>query len=280
MKHRVLYRWKVKPGHEDAFRDAWATGTLRIRETCKSGGAELFSGPGGLFLSLARWPSEEMRSRCLNESGVADEPWAQTMNDCIAERLPEIPLSPVRDLRKGDKEQHRVPILCTERLTLRPLALSDASALFAAFGDEATMRYWSRGPLESVSALAEYMTWNVESPGVECFAIAESENVDDALGWIILIDRDESQAELGFILRPDARGRGLAREAIAKVVAHGFETRKLRRLYADIDPDNKASIAAVKSQSFSYEGHLRATWKTHLGVRDSLIYARLCDEAR
>ncbi len=170
---------------------------------------------------------------------------------------------------------HVVPTLHTERLTLRPLRLDDSEQLFGALGDEACMRYWSRGPLENVQAAREYMKWNVEGAGVQCFAITETTKVDKALGWVALIDQQEKQVELGFILHPDAWGQGIATEAVTRVIQHAFETRSIRRIHADIDPDNAASIALIKKLGFSYEGLLRETWQTHLGVRDSAIYSRL-----
>jgi len=56
------------------------------------------------------------------------------------------------------------------------------------------------------------------------------------------------------------------------MLAHAFDTLGLRRLYADIDPDNTASIRLVEALGFQLEGRLREAWETHIGVRDSLIY--------
>ena len=165
--------------------------------------------------------------------------------------------------------------LRSERLTLRPLAFSDAAQLLPALRDEANMRYWSRGPLATVDEVREYISYNVEGKGVQSFAITETARQEAALGWVILIDRGEKKAELGYILRPDAQGRGIAREAIGCVLDHAFASRGLRRIYADIDPENQRSIDAMLALGFAYEGRLRATWETHIGVRDSVIYSLL-----
>ncbi len=93
-----------------------------------------------------------------------------------------------------------------------------------------------------------------------------------------LIDQQEKQVELGFILHPDAWGQGIATQPVTRVVQHAFETRGIRRIHADIDPDNAASIALIKKLGFAYEGLLRGTWETHLGVRDSAIYSRLASD--
>lgn len=275
MEQTVIYRWRLKPGREKDFEEAWAEGTQEIRSRCQSGGAELHCGPDGVFYSLARWPSLVARRTCFEDPHWNDAAWMATMKECTLERLPELSLEGLRDLRKSDKEMRIPPVLTTDRLTLRPLTFDDAEGVAPALCDEKNMTYWSRGPLEGVEAVREYISWNVAGAGIECWAITESARDHDALGWVILMDRDKDILELGYILRPDAQGRGLAREAVTKAISHAFHTRGVRRLYADIDPDNASSVKAMKALGFSYEGLLRGTWKTHLGVRDSVIYARL-----
>ncbi len=278
MKHTAIYSWRITAGREQEFQDAWAMGTQLIKATCGSGGAELFTGPDNVFYSLARWPSQEARAACFEKLEWAEQPWLVTLKNCIAEGLPEVALESLRDLRKPDGTYHSVPTLHTKRLTLRALGLEDSEQLFSALGDEACMRYWSRGPLENVEAAREYMKWNVEGAGVQCFAITETTKIDKALGWVALIDQQGKQVELGFILRPDAWGQGIATEAVSRAIQHAFETRGIRRIHADIDPDNAASIALIKKLGFAYEGLLRGTWETHLGVRDSAIYSRLASD--
>ncbi|MCP4446426.1 MAG: GNAT family N-acetyltransferase [Myxococcales bacterium] len=280
MDHIVMYRWRIKAGREADFEAAWSAGTNQIRGRGASGGAELFADPEGIFYSLARWPSAASQDEYFAGETSDSESWPGEMEACILERLPEIPLTRMRELLKGEKTFHTVPTLSTERLTLRPLVLDDAAQVAPALMDEDNMRYWSRGALESVEDVREYITWNVVPNGVECFAITESTAPEVALGWVILMDRGAAQIELGYILRPDAQGRGIAREAVTRAISYGFETRGVRRIYADIDPDNTRSRTAVEALGFSYEGRLRATWETHLGVRDSVIYSLLNSDPR
>jgi len=275
MDHTIVYRWRIKPGREAEFEEAWSDVTRQIRAHCGSGGAELFTDPDGVYVSHARWPSPESRDACFDNPSWLKGDASQVMNDCVLERLPEMGLTSLRDLRKGEKDAYLIPTLITERLTLRALQLTDAEAIAPALMDADNMRYWSRGPIESVDAVREYMTWNVEPCGIECFAITETANTDDALGWVILMYKGKKEAEIGYILRPDAQGRGVAREAVSRAITHAFETRDMRRISADIDPDNQRSVAAIKALGFSYEGHFRATWETHIGLRDSLMFSRL-----
>jgi [ribosomal protein S5]-alanine N-acetyltransferase len=168
-----------------------------------------------------------------------------------------------------------IPTLTTQRLVLRGLRLDDAGELHAALSDDANMRYWSCGPIATVEEVREYIRWNVEGEGVQCFAIAWAEARDVALGWVVLIDRRKDMLEIGFITTPATQGQGVAREATRCVVDYAFETRGIRRIYADVDPDNAASIKLIEWLGLRREGHLRGTWETHIGVRDSLIYGLL-----
>jgi [ribosomal protein S5]-alanine N-acetyltransferase len=122
-----------------------------------------------------------------------------------------------------------------------------------------------------------YVRKNAEaSERWRCWAITM--DVDVAIGWVILIEKRTGVQELGYILRRDHWGRGIAREAVSAVVQYGFATLGLRRIFADTDPDNLGSIALLKSLGFRQEGHLRGEWETHIGVRDSLIFGLLADE--
>lgn len=169
------------------------------------------------------------------------------------------------------------PTLKTPRLVLRQLRISDAPSLHIAMRDKANMRWWSSGEHKSVAETEGYIKWNAsEDEGHLCWAITQQK--DEALGWVILMPRREGVQEVGYILRPDYGGRGLAREAVWAAVGYGFSMLGLRRIMADIDPDNIASVRLIEALGFTLEGHLRDEWKTHIGVRDSLIYAVLANE--
>lgn len=171
------------------------------------------------------------------------------------------------------------PELTTARLVLRQLLQDDAPALFPVLSDPAVMRWWSSGPHASLAETDDYIAFNVaEDEAHLCWAITEADDV--ALGWVIIFDRRPGVGEIGYILRRDRWAGGIAGEAVAGVLDHAFGEMGMRRVYADTDPDNRGSIALLERLGFRREGHLRAEWETHIGVRDSLIYGLLRDEWR
>lgn len=171
-----------------------------------------------------------------------------------------------------------LPVLTTDRLTLRPLAREDGAALHAAFSDPEVMKYWSGGPHETLEQTLDYAAENAAGDPYATWAITEAGG--EALGWVTLGRERPGVAEIGFILRRDRWGRGYGGEAAQAVLAHGFAEMGLHRVFADIDPDNAASIGVVVRLGFRLEGRLRQAWKTHIGLRDSLIYGFLRDEYR
>lgn len=165
------------------------------------------------------------------------------------------------------------PRLEAPGVVLRPLEVADAGALFAAHSDEVTHKYWSSPPHRSVDETARYIEETLALPGAYVWAITESGG--EALGRIgIFIERD-GVGDIGVIMRREATGRGLASKALDLVVRHGFDMLGLHRIGADIDPDNTSSISLFLRAGFQREGLLRGNWKTHLGVRDSVIMGKL-----
>ena len=92
------------------------------------------------------------------------------------------------------------------------------------------------------------------------------------------IDQQHRRAELGYILRRDLWGRGLAHEALTALLNHAFGAMGLHRLEADIDPRNAASIRSVERLGFKLEGRLRERYFLAGEIQDSVIYGLLAPE--
>lgn len=169
------------------------------------------------------------------------------------------------------------PTLKTSRLVLRQLMVEDAAELFKTLSDEQVMLYWSSGPHQNVEETRSYIAWNADAEADhKCWAITIDS--DSAAGWVILIPRRKDSFELGYILGREHWRKGYLAEAATAVLDFAFRKLRARRIMADTDPDNKASIALLHKLGFQKEGHLRGEWETHIGVRDSLIFGLLRNE--
>jgi ribosomal-protein-alanine N-acetyltransferase len=166
-----------------------------------------------------------------------------------------------------------LPTLTAPGVVLRPLELSDAAALFVAHGDPEVHHFWSAPAHTSVAETARYTEETLNMSGAQVWAITEDGG--EALGRIALFLLREGVGEIGIILRREASGRGFASKALNLVVEHGFSTLDLHRIMADVDPDNTSSLSLFLRAGFQREGLLRGNWKTHLGVRDSVMLGKL-----
>jgi RimJ/RimL family protein N-acetyltransferase len=166
-----------------------------------------------------------------------------------------------------------LPTLTSGGAVLRPLLLSDAEALFVAHGDERTHHYWSGPAHRDVEETRAYIADTLTMTGAHVWAITEDGG--EALGRIALFVQRTGVGEIGIIMAPSATGRGLASKALGLVTDYGFGPLSLHRIAADIDPDNNTSLSLFLRAGFQREGLLRGNWKTHLGVRDSIIMAKL-----
>jgi [ribosomal protein S5]-alanine N-acetyltransferase len=173
-------------------------------------------------------------------------------------------------------------ILETPRLRLRALIGGDVPALFAIFKDAEAMRYWSHPAMADIAeaeALLRDIQRHDEAGTLFQWGIARRED-DLVIGTCTLhrIDRQHRRAELGYILRRDLWGSGLAHEALKALVNHAFGTMGLHRLEADIDPRNDGSIRSVERLGFKREGQLRERYFLAGEIQDSLIFGLLAPE--
>ncbi|WP_068093766.1 GNAT family N-acetyltransferase [Novosphingobium rosa] len=162
-----------------------------------------------------------------------------------------------------------------QRLALRPRRPSDAEALFPTMADPEAMRWWSRAPFGTVEDLRETFAPD-DASHWRSWAIVKA-GEDRAIGMLSSGRKREGVAEIGYLLAKDAQGHGYAREALALLIAQLFAEGH-RRIFADVDPDNRPSVALLTRLGFTLEGRLRAEWHTHIGLRDSLIYGLLAEE--
>ena len=168
-----------------------------------------------------------------------------------------------------------VPVLETDRLRLRPLIDADAEALHPSFADVDLMHWWSRPPHETVEETRADLAR--VSPDWRRWIITLRDS-DTAIGFVAVGEKRQGEVmELGYILARAHWGRGVAHEAVARVIDHLFAEGN-RRIFADTDPENAGSNALLERLGFTLEGRLRGEWETHIGVRDSFIWGLLADE--
>lgn len=85
----AVYWWRVHPGKEDQFREAWRRGTARITERYGSFGSRLHRNLDGRFVGYAEWPDEVTWRTAFEAKMVYDDPEARAMFlEAVAEMPP------------------------------------------------------------------------------------------------------------------------------------------------------------------------------------------------
>ena len=160
---------------------------------------------------------------------------------------------------------------------LNPAA--DGPALHALYGDEESCRYLLGPANKTVEETVRQLTeWNKGAEDTT-WAIVDAPD-GPALGRVTLFPQRDTVWEVGIMLTPQARGRGLAYASLAEAIDTVFARHEVRRLVADIDPDNAPSIRLFERLGFQKEGVFRENWVTHLGPRDSAMFGLLSTDPR
>jgi RimJ/RimL family protein N-acetyltransferase len=92
------------------------------------------------------------------------------------------------------------------------------------------------------------------------------------------IDRETRTAELGYVVAPEARGRGVATEALRRLTAWAFEELEMIRLELLISVDNTVSKKVAERCGYVREGVLRSAYFKQGRREDTEIWSRLATD--
>lgn len=172
-----------------------------------------------------------------------------------------------------------LPVITTERVVLRWISEDDVDGLYEVFSDPQVMRYWSSGPLPNREAAAELqreIAAGNENNTMFKWGLALRES-NSVIGTTTLfnLNLDNGRAEIGYAMARAHWGKGYMNEALRALVSHAFDVMNLRRLEADVDPRNGASIRTLERLGFQREGFLRERWHVNGEIQDAIFYGLL-----
>jgi ribosomal-protein-alanine N-acetyltransferase len=135
------------------------------------------------------------------------------------------------------------------------------------------MRYWSSEPYRTIDESERWLAAMIAAPSEESadFIVEHDGRVIGKAGlW--------KAPEIGFILHPEAWGRGFAGEALRAVIPHAFVRFSVPALIADVDPRNSASLGLLDKLGFAVTGRAERTYEVGGQWCDS-VYLTLYREA-
>jgi RimJ/RimL family protein N-acetyltransferase len=110
----------------------------------------------------------------------------------------------------------------------------------------------------------------------EAFAVVDpGDGTFLGLGLAFGIDREGRQLELGYVVAPSARGRGVATETLRELTAWAFAELDALRIELWISAANEPSKRVAERAGYRYEGTLRS-FHFKEGIRDDFeVWSRL-----
>jgi RimJ/RimL family protein N-acetyltransferase len=153
------------------------------------------------------------------------------------------------------------PTLTGGGVRLRPLADRDRPAVAAAYRDPAVTR-WYGVPEPYTDRHADRLVHRIAplewARGAEAmFAITGADDTWVGTADLRVDGTDPGCGEVGFVVAPDARGRGHATAAVRLLVRWGFEELGLSRVQWRAEVGNHASRRVAEKAGFTVEGLLR-----------------------
>lgn len=174
--------------------------------------------------------------------------------------------------------------ISTTRITIRAVSGQDLNDLFEVNGDEAVTRFlpyaaW-QSPEDGAAWLARTEALAAAGTGIQ---LVIARNTDHkVIGTVLLFKFDEAslRVELGYVVGREHWRQGFAKEALRAVCQHAFHQLSVRRIEAEVNPDNKASNELLLALGFVHEGRLRKRWVAKDAAYDTNIYGCLAQEWR
>lgn len=158
-----------------------------------------------------------------------------------------------------------IPTLESPRLILRGMRVSDASDMYEYARRPSVTEYLTWEPHASEEETARYLTY-----------VGQRYRTGDFYDWAV-VDKESGRmigtcgftsfncsadsAEIGYVLNPTHQGKGLATEAVLRVLDFGFTELNLHRIEAHFIQGNDASRRLMERVGMQFEGFARESMK-------------------
>lgn len=167
------------------------------------------------------------------------------------------------------------------RVIVRPVCASDGSELVAAnLASVALHEPWVY-PCRDQTGFCAYLNRCDNERG---FGFIAREEASGRIAGVVNLNEVVrgffQSAYMGYYGIAGMNGRGLMSEAVSAVLTYAFRDLGLHRIEANIQPDNKPSIALVKRLGFRKEGYSPRYLKIGDEWRDHERWAILAEEWR
>jgi len=146
------------------------------------------------------------------------------------------------------------PILTTERLTLRQLAIADEQEIFTLRSDAEINKYLDRqvcSTIDDARSFINKVNENINKNISLYWAVALSGS-NILIGTICLFgfSDENNKCEIGYELLTNFQGKRIMKEAAEKVIDFAFNIINVREIEACLHKDNQKSVKLLEKLSF------------------------------
>ena len=174
------------------------------------------------------------------------------------------------------------PALADDAIRLEPLTQRYRGEMLALTADPDVVRF-TRVPAGADEAFAagwirRYETGWEDGTRAGFVVVGARDGAFLGFAAIVALDLDALEGEIGYMVDPAARGRGIAGRAVELLTRWGLDELGLERLELRIDPANAGSVKVAERSGYRLEGVLR---NLHLkdGLRvDTGVWSRLSQD--
>jgi RimJ/RimL family protein N-acetyltransferase len=167
-----------------------------------------------------------------------------------------------------------VPPLVGATFVLRPFTAADCDAAREIEQDAVAARWVPPLPAETGAGVVEFYEACRRDGSLLHLAIAD--RAEGAyVGEAMLALGEHGVGEVGCCVVPQARGRGIAKEALRLLSDWGFAALGLGRVQVFVAPENLAALRLAESAGFKREGVLRSYLLIEGERLDAVVLARL-----
>ena len=177
-----------------------------------------------------------------------------------------------------------IPELYTERLLLRRMRVMDCYDMYEYASNSDVTKYLTWSPHPNLEYTQEYLQY-----------IQNHYALGDFYDWAVIL-REEGKmigtcgftrfhfhhdaAEVGYVINPAYRGRGIADEALLAVMRFGFSALGLHRIEAKYMEGNGASRRVMEKVGMTFEGIRKGEMRIKEQYRNIGVCAIVRDEAK
>lgn len=172
------------------------------------------------------------------------------------------------------------PEIKTERLLLRRVKREDTGEIYKMRSDKKVMKFIGKNPITTIQEANDFyqvINESLENNTGITWAMTLVDSPEKMIGTIGLwrVIKEHFRAEIGYMLMPDYWTKGLAKEAVFKVIKYGFDQMNLHSIEAHIHPQNTASARLLESTQFVREAYFKESFFFNGAFEDTAIYSLL-----